>query len=147
MSGMIPLISSGVAGPLGAIHLPRPWQKLTLSATGQLEEGYAECGQGFDQMVLDGLKVDRDAAVAFVKENRPTYAAFEKWVLGKRGGSIPADEVDASNAAIRGYNHDDATRQGILSGAGIQDDGSVLDAVSLNNLEDWSDFHSQATGS
>ena len=44
---MIPTISSGVAGPLGAIHLPRLWSKVLLSAHGQLEEGYDECGHGF----------------------------------------------------------------------------------------------------
>ena len=109
-----PAISSDIAGPLGAIHLPRLWSKLLMSAKGQLPDGYAECGGGFDQMVLDGLSVDRDAAVAFVKGNAPTYAKFEAWVVEQRGGSIPAAEIEASNAAIRGYNHDDDTRAEIL---------------------------------
>jgi hypothetical protein len=117
-----------------------------LSAKGQLEDGYAECGQGFDQMVLDGLKVDRDAAVGFIKSSLPSYPQFEAWVLEQRGGSIPASEIEASNAAIRGYNHDDDTRGSILSAAGISDDGSILDAVNLNNLEDWTDFHGSVTG-
>ena len=138
---IIPLISSDVAGPLGAIHLPRLWLKLTLSAKGQLADGYAECGAGFDQMVLDGLSVDRDAAVNQVKNNTPSYAEFEKWVLEQRGGSIPQSEIDSSNAAIRGYNHDDGTRGEILSAAGISDDGSILDAVNLNNIDDWTEFH------
>ena len=64
------------------------------------------------------------------------------WVLEQRGGSIPQSEIDSSNAAIRGYNHDDATRGEILSAAGISDDGSIKDAVNLNNIEDWTDFHS-----
>ena len=145
MAQTIPLISSGVAGPLGAIHLPRLWQKLILSATGQLAEGYDECGKGFDQMVLDGLSVDRDAVSNYVKENKPSYPAFEKWVLEQRGGSIPEGEIEASHAAIRGYNHDDETRSSILSAAGIQDDGSVLDAVGLNNLDDWTEFHASVT--
>ena len=55
---IIPNISCDIAGPLGAIHLPRLWSKLRLSAAGQLEDGYPECGAGFDQMVLDGLGVD-----------------------------------------------------------------------------------------
>ena len=138
---MIPTISSGVAGPLGAIHLPRLWSKVLLSAHGQLEEGYDECGMGFDQMVLDGLKVDRDAAVAFIKDNNATYPQFEQWVVDQRGGSIPASEIEASNAAIAGYDHDDDTRGGILSAAGIGDDGSIKDAVNLNNLDDWTELH------
>ncbi len=143
---LIPLISSDIAGPLGAIHLPRLWSKCLLSATGQLEDGYDECGQGFDQMTLDGLKVDRDAAVDFIKSNKPTYAKFEQWVLEQRGRSIPSSEIEASNAAIRGYNHADDTRKEILSAAGVDDDGSILDAVNLNNLDDWTELHSAVTG-
>ncbi len=82
MSALIPVISSGVAGPLGAIHLPRLWSKVLLCAKDVLEDGYDECGQGFDQMVLDGLKLDRDAALSFIRDNLPTYAQFEKWVHG-----------------------------------------------------------------
>jgi len=138
---IIPNISSDIAGPLGAIHLPRLWSKLRLSAAGKLEDGYPECGAGFDQMVLDGLGVDRDAAVAYVKDNKASYIAFEGWVKEQRGGSIPQSEIDASNAAIRGYNHDDETRGGILSAAGLSDDGSIIDAVNLNNLDDWTELH------
>lgn len=139
----IPLISSEVAGPLGAIHLPRLWQKLRLSAAGQLASDYPECGAGFDAMVLAGLSIDRDAAVNHVKSAKPSYPEFEAWVKEQRGGNIPASEIEASNAAIRGYNHDDDTRGAILSGAGVADDGSILDAVNLNNLEDWTELHNQ----
>lgn len=142
----IPTISSDLAGPLGAIHLPRLWSKLLLGAKGQLAEGYAECGAGFDQMTLDGLKVDRDAAISYVRGNLPTYAQFEAWVLEQRGGSIPASEIEASNTAIRGYDHDDGTRGEILSAAGIGDDGSIKDAVHLNNLDDWTTLHEAITG-
>jgi hypothetical protein len=138
---MIPLISSDIAGPLGAIHLPRLWLKLRLSAAGQLADGYPECGAGFDAMVLAGLKVDQDKAVDYVKSNKPSYPEFEAWVVEQRGGNIPQAEIDASNAAIRGYNHDDDTRKDILKMAGLQDDGSILDAVNLNNLDDWTEIH------
>ncbi|MBV8222137.1 MAG: DUF5069 domain-containing protein, partial [Candidatus Eremiobacteraeota bacterium] len=37
---VIPIISSSTAGPLGAIHLPRLWAKLTLDAAGKLPEDY-----------------------------------------------------------------------------------------------------------
>ncbi|MBN98492.1 MAG: DUF5069 domain-containing protein [Gemmatimonadetes bacterium] len=142
---IIPLISSELAGPLGAIHLPRLWSKVLLGATGNLADGYDECGMGYDQMVLDGLGVDRDAAVSFIKDNKPSYAEFENWVVAQRGGSIPQSEIDASNAAIRGYNHDDETRGAILSAAGVADDGSILDAVNLNNLDDWTELHASLT--
>ena len=136
---MVPLISSGVSGPLGAIHLPRLWQKVTLNAKGQLANGYPECGGGYDQMVLDGLGIDKDSALDYIKSNSPSYTQFENWVVEQRGGSIPQAEIDASNAAIRGYNHDDDKRKSILYAAGI--DGSILDAVNPNNIDDWTKFH------
>ena len=43
---------------------------------------------------------------------------------------------------MRGYNHDDETRKGILGACGIADDASAAkDAVNLNNLDDWYEFH------
>ena len=36
MSKIVPLISSGIAGPLGVLHLPRLWQKVLLESLGQL---------------------------------------------------------------------------------------------------------------
>ena len=141
MAKTIPLISSEVAGPLGAIHLPRLWQKLLLSAKGQLADGYDECGSGFDKMTLSGLKLDRDAVIEYVKQNAPTYPQFEQWVIQQRGGTIPREEIEASNKAIRDYLHGDADVKEILEAAGIPDTGKIRDAVSLNNLDDWTAFH------
>ena len=47
MSKIVPLISSGIAGPLGVIHLPRLWLKVSLEACGKLADGYPGIGQGF----------------------------------------------------------------------------------------------------
>lgn len=137
----IPQISSGTAGPLGVLHLPRLWQKLTLAGHGQLADGYDECGQGYDQMVLDALGLDRDDTVNYVKGSRPNYAQFEAWVLEKKGGALDAAAVEKLNAAIRGYHHSDETRKAILDGCGIADNGTILDAVNLNNLDDWQEFY------
>ncbi len=79
MAGMIPTISSGVAGPLGVLHLPRFWSKVLLDSKGQLHEDYPACGAGFDQMVLDGLGLDKDATLAYISDNSPTYPQFEAW--------------------------------------------------------------------
>ena len=111
---MIPLISSGVAGPAGVLHLPRLWQKVVLNAKGQLAQDYPECGGGFDQMVLDALGLDRQNTLDYLHNNVPTYAQFESWVLEQSGGSLDQSVVDQINADIRGYNHDDDTRKSIL---------------------------------
>ena len=139
MAGMIPTISSGVAGPLGVSHLPRFWSKVLMDAKGVLHEDYPACGAGFDQMVLDGLGLDKDATLAYISDNSPTYPQFEAWV--SENGSFDQTAIDELNAAIAGYNHDDDTRGSILGASGISDDGSILDAVNLNNLDDWYELH------
>ena len=77
----VPLVSSGTAGPLGAIHLPRLWLKLSLAAVGALPEDYDECGSGFDGMTLSALGLDRQKTIDFVRQSRPTYMEFEEWVV------------------------------------------------------------------
>lgn len=141
MAGIVPLISSGVAGPLGVLHLPRFWCKVILGAKGQLADGYDQCGMGYDQMVLDALGLDRDATVAYLSDNIPSYPEFEKWILAQKGGSLDSNAVAELNSAIQGYNHTDDTRAAILGPAGVKDDGTILDAVNLNNLDDWTEFH------
>lgn len=137
----IPMISSGIAGPLGVLHLPRLWQKASLAAVGKLSDDYPGCGKGYDQMVLDGLGLDRDETLGFIKDKKPTYPEFEAWVLSTKGGSLDAEAVGKLNSAIKGYNHDDATRQAILADSNIEDSGTIKDAVNLNNLDDWKAFH------
>lgn len=138
---IVPVISSGVVGPLGVAHLPRLWQKVLLDTKGLLPEGHDACGKGYDQMVLDGLGLDREATLKFLRERFPTYVQFEQWVLDQKGGKLDRAAVDKLNAAIHGYDHGDSVRAGILSHVGRKDDGSVKDAVRLNALEDWHDFH------
>jgi hypothetical protein len=141
MSKIIPLISSGTAGPLGVLHLPRLWLKASLGAAGKLHPDYSATGPGYDHMVLDGLGIDHAAFSAFIAEEKPTYPQLEAWILAQSGGSLDAAAVEKLNAAIAGYNHADAVRTGILTASGIPDDGSILDAINLNNLDDWHCFH------
>jgi hypothetical protein len=142
----VPLISSGTAGPLGAVHLPRLWTKLTISNAGGLPEGYDICGQGFDQMTLNALGLDRDETIAYVRDNRPTYLQFEQWVIQKNGGNISQDRIDKHNAAIRGYNHSDELAGQMREASGLKDP-SKKDAVTLNSLEDLDELHKQARAS
>ncbi|MEM7697239.1 MAG: DUF5069 domain-containing protein [Verrucomicrobiota bacterium] len=143
MSNIVPLISSGVAGPLGVLHLPRLWLKASLGAAGKLHGDYPAIGAGYDQMVLDGLGIDKGEFEAFIADSKPNYIECEAWILSKKGGSLDQDAVDQLNAAITGYIHDDGTRGEILEAAGRDDDGTIKDAVNLNNLDDWAIFHAQ----
>ena len=136
----IPLISSGSAGPLGILHLPRLWQKVSLDNVGKLNAEYPAIGGGYDQMVLDALSIQKDTFNTFM-QSKPTYTQLESWVLEQSGGSLDSASVAKLNDSITGYNHDDATRKSILDSCGIADDGKILDAVNLNNLDDWQGFH------
>jgi len=142
MNTIVPLISSGVAGPLGVLHLPRLWLKLSLESRGKLAPGYPGAGTGYDQMVIDGLGLKREAVIEFIKTNRPTYPQFEAWIKQEPGVKLDKRAVDALNRAIRGYLHSDDTRKSILSANGLADDAKApKDAVNLNNLDDWKEFH------
>ena len=145
MNTIVPLISSGVAGPLGVVHLPRLWLKVSLESRGKLAPGYPGAGKGYDQMVIDGLGLNREALIDFIKTSRPTYPQFEGWVKKQPGVKLDKAAVETLNAAIRGYIHDDATRKSILGANAIPEDATApRDAVNLNNLDDWKEFHEAA---
>jgi len=137
----VPMISSGTAGPLGVLHLPRMWQKVSLESQGKLAAGYPAIGKGFDAMTCAALGLQEQAVKDFIKKNKPPYPEFEAWVK-KNAKTLDRRSIEKHNAAVRGYNHDDETRKGILGSCGIADDASAFrDAVNLNNLDDWYEFH------
>jgi len=137
----VPMISSGTAGPLGVLHLPRLWQKVSLESQGKLAPGYPGIGRGYDAMTCAALGLDEQAVKDYIKKDKPTYPQFETWVK-QNAKSLNRDAVEKHNAAVRGYNHDDETRKSILGNCGIPDDSSAYkDAVNLNNLDDWYEFH------
>jgi hypothetical protein len=136
------MISSGVAGPLGVLHLPRLWLKSSLEARGKLAAGYPGCGKGYDQMVIDGIGLKREAVLDYIKSSRPSYPQFEEWIKKQPGVKLDKASVEKLNSAICGYIHDDGTRKSILSASAIPDDSHACrDAVNLNNLDDWKEFY------
>lgn len=142
MAKIVPLISSGTTGPLGVLHLPRLWLKVSLEARGKLAEGYPGIGQGYDMMVCNALGLNPDAVKKFITDSKPTYAQFEAWIKQQPGVKLDKATVHKLNVAIQGYIHDDQTRKNILGANGLPDDGSTCpDAINLNNLDDWYEFH------
>jgi hypothetical protein len=135
---VIPIISSGTAGPLGAIHLPRLWAKLTLDAAGKLPEDYDACGTGFDQLTINDLGLNREDVMAFVKSKRPTYVEFEEWVVAH--GKTDPETVRKHNENVRGYLHSDETGKKMRAAMGVKRD-DIKDAVTLNTLDDLHTLH------
>jgi len=145
MDKIIPLISSGTVGPLGLLHLPRVWLKALLGATGKLADGYKDIGPGYDFMVFEGIGIDPDKAREFIHSQKPSYPEFEKWVAAYPGVKLDAATIAELNASISGYHHEQSVRSSILSASGIQDEGKILDAINLNNLDDWCEIHEALT--
>jgi len=142
MAKIVPLISSGVAGPLGVLHLPRLWLKVSLECRGKLADGYPGIGKGYDMMTINALGLNADAVKKFINDSKPTYCQFEAWVKKQPGVKLDKATIYKHNSAVRGYIHDDATRKGILGANSVADEGSVNPgAVDLNNLDDWYEFH------
>ena len=137
----VPMISSGVAGLLGVLHLPRLWLKVSLEAQDKLADGYPGIGRGFDAMTCAALGLQEQAVKDYIKQNKPNYPEFEAWVK-KNAKSLNREAIEKHNAAVRGYIHDDDTRKDVLGACRLADDVSApKDAVNLNNLDDWYEFH------
>ena len=142
MAKIVPLISSGVAGPLGVRHLPRLWLKVSLECRGKLADGYPGIGKGYEMMTVNALGLNADAVKKFINDSKPTYAQFEAWVKKQPGVKLDKATIYKHNASILGYIHDDGTRKGIFGASGLTDnDCAFRDAVNLNNLDDWKEFH------
>ena len=135
---IVPIISSGTPGPLGILHLPRLWTKLTLGNAGLLPEGYHYCGQGYDQLTISNLGLDKDSLLAFVKEKKPTYVQFEEYV--KKHGKTDAQTITIHNEAIRGYIHAPELAQKMREDLGVTDE-KLSHAVALNMLDDLALLH------
>ena len=142
MAKIVPLISSGVAGPLGVLHLPRLWLKCSLEARGKLADGYPGIGKGYDMMTINALGLNEAGVRKFITDSKPTYPQFEAWVKQQSGVKLDKATLYKHNQSILGYIHDDGTRKGILGASGIADESAVNPgAVDLNNIDDWYEFH------
>jgi Domain of unknown function (DUF5069) len=117
------------------------WQKVSLEAAGKLAPGYPGIGRGYDAMTCAALGLEEQAVKDYIKQNKPSYPQFEAWVK-KNAKSLNPQAIEKHNAAVRGYNHDDETRKEILGKCELPDNASApKDAVNLNNLDDWHEFH------
>ena len=139
----VPLISSGVSGPLGVKHLPRQWLKLSLGAWGKLSPRYRAVDSRFNHMVLDSLRLSRDAVIKFIRDEHPTYTQFEGWISDQPGVKLDLSNIRQLNEAIVSFIQSDSIRLLIFNRCGLSDKScQVRDAVGLSQLYDWQALHS-----
>jgi hypothetical protein len=98
---LVPLISSGCAGPLGLLHLPRLWWTTSLRAAGRLPLNADTADDVWDGRLCSAVGLDRVKFVEFVAANGPEYLTLEHWVRTSAGDVCP-DTIAAFNATITG---------------------------------------------
>jgi hypothetical protein len=136
---IVPLISSSVAGPLGARHLPRLWLKILLHAVGELPDGYRHGQGGFDELTLANLGIDAGEFIAYIEQSMPMYLECEEWVR------VNATKLDS--ASIAAHNEAIASREKPLEmGEAMRRELGIAgwplnNSVALNDLDDWSLAH------
>jgi hypothetical protein len=142
---MIPLISSLCYGPLEVCQLPRLWWKVTLGATGLLDDEYPQASGGLDARVIEALNLDKEETLSFIRSTLPDYLSFETWVVEKRGGEPTKGQpaIDDWNAALRDRIHERPEKiQETYKDIGWStDEVHVNSAVILNGLQDWQLFY------
>src|SRR4051812_18301772 len=99
----VPTISSGTTGPLGVLHLPRLWQKVSLESQGKLASGYPGIGGGYDSMVISALGLSPEKVREYITTNKPTYPQFEAWIKQQPGVKLDKGTIDKLNSSITGY--------------------------------------------
>jgi hypothetical protein len=141
LTSLVPAIGSNVAGPLGAMHLPRLWLKQLLHAAGRLPAGYRHGSGLFDDLVSDQLGFDGTAFGAFVERQRPGYLAAEAWVA-QHAERLNAEAIAALNAQLMEAKMSPAglaTRREELGPVAAQ----IERGIPLNDLDDWAQLHRQ----
>ena len=140
MDKIVPLIGSAEVGPLGVLHLPRLWLKISRRKRCSGERiscrRYRIRSDG-----VDGLGLKKDAAIEFITKNRPTYCQFEAWIKEQPGTRLDSASITKLNDSIRGYNHEEGTVQSVLGENELPSDIGIRDAVTLNRIDDWKCFH------
>jgi hypothetical protein len=91
----VPLISSGTAGPLGVLHLPRLWQKVSLEAAGKLASGYPGIGRGFDAMTCAALGLDEQAVKGLHQAEQADLSRIRSVGKAKRQVAYPGGRREA----------------------------------------------------
>ncbi|MBD5633666.1 MAG: DUF5069 domain-containing protein [Candidatus Eremiobacteraeota bacterium] len=144
MEEIVPTISTSAMGPLGIMHLPRLWQKISLHVSGRLPPDYRHGVGGFDELLCERLGIDVEELTSFIERERPGNLALEAWVAEHARDLRPAT-IAALNQRLRTGNMRDEVAAERRARFGITDE-TVANGILLNDLDDWAGFHERLTG-
>jgi len=140
----VPAVSTQSTGVLGLMHLPRFWTKATLDAAGALYPDWRSgTNSPLDMGFCEAIGLELEPAIAYIRSERPTYAAFESWAAARATRLSPA-EISAHNEALSMRQKPDevAARERALLGI---DDPGYRPSIELNDLVDWHTIHADLT--
>ena len=139
---MVPLISSICVGSLGVCQLPRTWWKTVTRAVDLLDPSFPDRSGGLDTWCLEALELDLDEVYEYLRSEIPDYVSFESWILGRKGGRLPAAKVARFNDIVRHRRHIRPKKiEETYSDIGFDPDDTYTSALLLNTLQDWHLFH------
>ncbi len=108
MEQQVSICPSTEMGGLGVLHLKRLWSKSLLRAQGQEPKAAWAVEWQYDLLVMDDLGLGLHPTLEYLYTNRPTFEAFEAWILDIHGGHIEPATIDRVNAALRSAMADEA---------------------------------------
>jgi hypothetical protein len=86
-------------GVLGVYHLKRLWSRVTAGLQGQFAQGSGDEAH-LDSLVIQAVGLGLEQAMQYFA-SRPTFEAFERWIVATTGGISPS-QVARINAAVVG---------------------------------------------
>ena len=140
---MVPLISSICKGSVGVCQLPRTWWKTVTRAVDLLDPSYPDNSGGLDTWCLQAMNLDVGETYDYLRSELPDYVSFERWILAKKDGSLPAAQVERFNEIVKYRRH--IRRHKIketYDDIGFDPEvDTYTSALLLNTLQDWHLFH------
>ncbi len=96
------IADGGETGALGIVHLKRFWSRKTGGQPGGAAAGMTPGDLVAENVLLAGLRLGVRETLDFLMSARPSFEAFEAWVLEKNGGTIEPARVERLNGALSG---------------------------------------------
>lgn len=84
-------------GELGIFYLKELWEKNVLEIEGDRDKN------PLYQLILDGLGLGIIETIQFLKQHKPSFSDFEKWILKQRQGFINSEIIEKINRGVSNY--------------------------------------------